>query len=96
MMEMRHSRLRPSQQSMDSFMSITTLCNSIFLSYTHTAGTQLLPNLTDPTTLPYRFKPTLTILSNGLDKLKSFQVLVGFQHYESSAQPSRLRFCWVS
>ncbi|CAL5393402.1 unnamed protein product [Camellia sinensis] len=58
-------------------------CNGIFLSYSYTSGAQLPPTLTsDPTHQPYKFQSTLTILNNGLDDLKSWQVFVGFQHNE--------------
>ncbi|KAK2988819.1 hypothetical protein RJ640_022530 [Escallonia rubra] len=36
----------------------------------------------DPKAQPYRFESTLTMLNNGLEELKSWQVFVGFQHDE--------------
>lgn len=55
-------------------------CNSVFLSYVHTRGYSIPP--TDPANQAYRFESTLTILNNGRDELKSWQVFVGFQYNE--------------
>lgn len=58
-------------------------CNGIFLSYAYTNGERIPPILNrNPTAQPYRFESTLTVLNNGLDELKSWQVFVGFQHNE--------------
>jgi hypothetical protein len=37
---------------------------------------------TEPKKQPYRFESTLTVLNNGAEDLKSWQVYVGFQHSE--------------
>ncbi|GAV91051.1 COBRA domain-containing protein [Cephalotus follicularis] len=55
-------------------------CNGIYISYVYTGGSQIKP--TDPIHQPYRFQSTLTVLNNGIDELKSWQVFVGFQHDE--------------
>ncbi|GFZ13771.1 COBRA-like protein-7 precursor [Actinidia rufa] len=59
-------------------------CNGIFVSYAYTTGYPIAPNLlpADPTHQPYRFESTLTVLNNGLEELKSWQVFVGFRHRE--------------
>ncbi|KAK3027740.1 hypothetical protein RJ639_042480 [Escallonia herrerae] len=58
-------------------------CNGIFLSYAHTSGSKIPPDLrSDPKAQPYRFESTLTVLNNGLEELKSWRVFVGFQHDE--------------
>ena len=70
-------------QSADAPSPASDSCNGVFLSYTHTAGERLPPNLkSDPKRQPYRFEATLTVLNNGLDDLKSWRVFVGFQHDE--------------
>ncbi|XP_056172647.1 COBRA-like protein 7 [Syzygium oleosum] len=55
-------------------------CNGVFLSYSYGGGSQLPP--TNATHQAYRFQSTLTVLNNGADDLKSWMVLVGFQHDE--------------
>ncbi|XP_057473828.1 COBRA-like protein 7 [Actinidia eriantha] len=59
-------------------------CNGIFVSYAYITGYPIAPNLlpADPTHQPYRFESTLTVLNNGLEELKSWQVFVGFRHRE--------------
>ncbi|GMN63431.1 hypothetical protein TIFTF001_032509 [Ficus carica] len=59
-------------------------CNGVFLSYAHTAGHKVAPDLTksDPTNQGYRFESTLTVLNNGLDDVKSWRAFVGFRHRE--------------
>ncbi|XP_019463701.1 PREDICTED: COBRA-like protein 7 [Lupinus angustifolius] len=57
-------------------------CNGVLVSYAYTGGVRLPPNVTDAAKQPYRFQSILTVLNNGLDELKSWQVFVGFQHDE--------------
>ncbi|GFZ13765.1 COBRA-like protein-7 precursor [Actinidia rufa] len=63
---------------------LNATCNGIFVSYAYTTGYPIAPNLlpADPTHQPYRFESTLTVLNNGLEELKSWQVFVGFRHRE--------------
>lgn len=59
------------------------VCNGVFLSYTYTSGQKIPPTLrSNPARQPYRFQSTLRVLNNGLQELKSWRVLVGFQHDE--------------
>ncbi|CAI0626366.1 unnamed protein product [Linum tenue] len=55
-------------------------CNGIFLSYRTGTGSKIAP--TDPKHQPYRFESTLTVQNNGIERLKSWQVYVGFKHDE--------------
>ncbi|XP_042484195.1 COBRA-like protein 7 [Macadamia integrifolia] len=58
-------------------------CNGVFLSYQYTSGHIIPPRYAAGSPLqPYKFQSTLTILNNGLNDLKSWQVFVGFQHNE--------------
>ncbi|XP_061344839.1 COBRA-like protein 7 [Gastrolobium bilobum] len=57
-------------------------CNGILLSYVHTGGAKLPPNVSDTAQQPYRFESTLTVLNNGLEELQAWRVFVGFQHHE--------------
>ncbi|CAH8374407.1 unnamed protein product [Eruca vesicaria subsp. sativa] len=56
------------------------LCNGIFLTYTYSTGTKIKPN--DTKSQPYRFESVITVLNNGREELKSWQVFVGFAHKE--------------
>ncbi|GLT45744.1 hypothetical protein SLA2020_195530 [Shorea laevis] len=55
-------------------------CNGVFVSYVYGTGSQLKP--TNATHQPYRFQSTLTVLNNGDEELKSWNVFVGFKHDE--------------
>lgn len=56
-------------------------CNGVFLSYAYNGGRPIPPTV-DPTNQPYRFESTVTLLNNGLDELKSWNLFLGFQHNE--------------
>ncbi|CAD5323300.1 unnamed protein product [Arabidopsis thaliana] len=56
------------------------LCNGVFVSYTYLTGTKIKPN--DTKNQPYRFESEITVLNNGRDELKSWQVFVKFAHRE--------------
>lgn len=76
-----HSLPTPQQQPPPPpSASLSTACNGVFLSYTHTTGYPIPP--TNPANQAYRFESTVTILNNGLNELKSWRVFVGFQHNE--------------
>ncbi|KAK9933900.1 hypothetical protein M0R45_021071 [Rubus argutus] len=62
------------------------LCNGIFLSYSYSTGRKIMP--TDLPLQPYRFESTLTVLNNGDEDLKSWEVFVGFKHGEILASAS--------
>ncbi|XP_010268089.1 PREDICTED: COBRA-like protein 7 [Nelumbo nucifera] len=61
---------------------VSDVCNGIFLSYEYIKGSRLPPVVSDPSNQPYKFESTLTILNNGLEDLKSWNIFVGFQHNE--------------
>ncbi|KAK9206940.1 hypothetical protein WN943_017223 [Citrus x changshan-huyou] len=68
-----HSLPTPQQQPPPPpSVSLSTACNGVFLSYTHTTGYPIPP--TNPANQAYRFESTVTILNNGLNELKSWRV----------------------
>ncbi|PON40546.1 COBRA-like protein [Parasponia andersonii] len=73
------STLTQPQKSQDSPPSHA--CNGVFLSYAYTGGHPIPPTV-DPANQPYRFESTATLLNNDLDELKSWKLLLGFQHNE--------------
>ena len=57
-------------------------CNGILVSYAYTVDVRLPSNVFDPAKEPYQFESTVTVLNNDLDKLKSWEVFVGYDQDE--------------